>query len=471
MSVGPAASPDADPSVPAPAALAGLLAAVRADPGLREVVAATGRDAAVEGPTALRPILAAVLATGDDAHTVVLAVTATEREAEELADATGDLLGVDAVAHLPSWETLPHERLSPRADTVGRRVAVLRRLAHPEDDPAHPLRVVTTATRSLIQPLVPGLGDLEPVRLAEGTEVDLDVLTTRLVDLAYTRVEMVEKRGEFAVRGGIVDLFPPTAESPVRIEFWGDEVAEMRCFAVADQRSLPGAGPATVVAPPCRELLLTDAVRARAAALAREHADAGTGYDRSLVELLEKVAAGVPSEGMESLIPALLGGDEGPGSELVLLPELLPAGGHVLVCHPERVRTRAGDLVRTGQEFLEASWLATADGGTAPIDLGASAYRDLADLRAVAAKAGRPWWTLSSLATDPDVEDASQTRDGARVLRPGLTGIESYRGDVERAAVDLRAHAAAGGWPGCSWSPPRGRRPAPRSSCVHSRSR
>ncbi len=153
---------------------------------------------------------------------------------------------------------------------MGRRIAILRRLAHPELDPRGRLLVVTAATRSLIQPLVPGLGDLEPVVLREGTEIELEHLTERLVDLAYARVEMVEKRGEFAVRGGIVDLFPPTAESPVRIEFWGDEVSELRCFSVADQRSLPdsaNARPSEVVAPPCRELLLTADVRERAAEL------------------------------------------------------------------------------------------------------------------------------------------------------------------------------------------------------------
>ena len=192
-----------------------------ADPGLRDVVAAAGRDVAVEGPdrAAARssprrsPPTRSAGAEVGGAGAPVLVVTATEREAEELATAVGELLGPDEVAYLPSWETLPHERLSPRADTVGRRVAVLRRLAHPEapDTPDVPLRVVVTATRSLIQPVVPGLGDLEPVRLAEGTEYELEALTARLVDLAYARVEMVEKRGEFAVRGGIVDLFPPTA--------------------------------------------------------------------------------------------------------------------------------------------------------------------------------------------------------------------------------------------------------------------
>ena len=60
----------------------------------------------------------------------------------------------------------------------------------------------------------------------------------RLAGAAYSRVDLVEKRGEFAVRGGIVDVFPPTEEHPVRVEFFGDEVDEIRAFAVADQRTL-----------------------------------------------------------------------------------------------------------------------------------------------------------------------------------------------------------------------------------------
>jgi len=64
----------------------------------------------------------------------VLAVTATGREAEDLASALSSLLPPDSVAEFPAWETLPHERLSPRSDTVGRRLAVLRRIAHPSAD-------------------------------------------------------------------------------------------------------------------------------------------------------------------------------------------------------------------------------------------------------------------------------------------------------------------------------------------------
>ena len=100
------------------------------------------------------------------------------------------------------------------------------------------LRVVVAPVRSILQPQVSGLGDLEPVELAPGDTAELDDVVRRLADAAYTRVDLVEKRGEFAVRGGLVDVFPPTEQHPVRVEFWGDEVEEIRSFAVADQRTI-----------------------------------------------------------------------------------------------------------------------------------------------------------------------------------------------------------------------------------------
>ncbi|MGU7740829.1 hypothetical protein ACV2XU_27725, partial [Klebsiella pneumoniae] len=80
---------------------------------------------------------------------------------------------------------------------------------------------------------------------------------------AYHRVDMVSRRGEFAVRGGILDVFPPTADHPFRVEFFGDEVDQIRAFSVADQRSLPGDVPSVSLLA-SRELLLTADVRARA---------------------------------------------------------------------------------------------------------------------------------------------------------------------------------------------------------------
>ncbi|WP_433278437.1 transcription-repair coupling factor [Pseudonocardia xinjiangensis] len=411
------------------AKLSGLLRSALSDPDLRAVVDAA-RDARtttaevpalrIEGPAALRPVLAAAFGTAADAGgagRTVLAVTATDREAEDLGAAAADLLDAGSVAVLPSWETLPHERLSPRPDTVGRRLSIFRRLARPETAP----RVVVTAARSLIQPIAPGLGRLDPVQLRVGDTADFEALLVRLVELAYTRVEMVTTRGEFAVRGGIIDIFPPTAEHPVRVEFWGDEVTELRYFAVADQRSV--APVEELLAPGCRELLLTEPVRERAAALARAHEN-----NPQLRELLEHLAQGIPTEGMESLVPALVGG------ELELLTDLLPADAVVLLADPERIRTRSADLVRTGQEFLEASWFAAGTGGSAPIDVGASAYRDLDDVLDHATATGRPVVTLSPLLSGR--EDA---------LAPAVHEVESYRGDTDRALVDLRAHVTAGG--------------------------
>ncbi|MCF7551273.1 transcription-repair coupling factor [Pseudonocardia sp. WMMC193] len=405
-----------------PPALSGLLTAALSDAGLRAVVeASAGVDTRTadtpavqaEGPAALRPFLAAALAEAG----TVLAVTATDREAEELAVAARELVE-GPVEVLPSWETLPHERLSPRPDTVGRRLTLFRSLSG-----ENPPRIVAAAARSLIQPIAPGLGTLDPIVLREGTEYPFEALLERLVELAYTRVEMVTARGEFAVRGGILDLFVPTADHPVRIEFWGDEVSELRAFSVADQRSMDDPVVTEVIAPACRELLLTGAVRERAALLAKEHEN-----NPQLRELLEHLANGIPTEGMESLIPALVGG------ELQLLTDLLPARARILLADPERIRTRSHDLVRTGQEFLEASWLAAGTGGQAPIDVGASAYRDLGGVLEHATTTGRPVITLSPLLSGAD-----------DVIVPDVHEIESYRGDTERAFVDLRAHTAAGG--------------------------
>ncbi|MER6144114.1 transcription-repair coupling factor [Streptomyces sparsogenes] len=405
--------------------LTGLLDAVVRDPALAEAVqaAASGGRHHVDlvGPPAARPFAVAALARS--AGRPVLAVTATGREAEDLAAALRSLLPPDGVVEYPSWETLPHERLSPRSDTVGRRLAVLRRLAHPSaDDPAAgPVSVVVAPVRSVLQPQVKGLGDLEPVSLRSGQSADLQEVVDGLAAAAYSRVELVEKRGEFAVRGGILDVFPPTEEHPLRIEFWGDDVEEIRYFKVADQRSLEVAEHG-LWAPPCRELLLTEEVRERAAALAEEHPELG--------ELLGKIAEGIAVEGMESLAPVLV-------DDMELLLDVMPAGSMAVVCDPERVRTRAADLVATSQEFLQASWAATAGGGEAPIDVGAASLWSIADVRDRARELGMMWWSVSPFAaTDEDVEEDT--------LKLGMRAPETYRGDTARALADTKGWLADG---------------------------
>jgi len=437
--------------------LAGLLNILDDDPQLRDVLArAVGPDSVstdpasaepagtdLVAPSALRPVLAAALARGGrpgaqepGAPGFVLAVTATAREAEDMAAGLGSFLPPDSVAYFPGWETLPHERLSPRSDTVGQRLAVLRRLAHPAGpgEPNGPLTVVVTPVRSLLQPIVAGLGDLEPVTLQVGQARELDDLLTRLVEIGYSRADMVGSRGEIAVRGGIVDVFPPTEEHPLRIEFFGDTIEEIRYFKVADQRSI---GPAErgLWAPPCRELLLTPAVRDRAKVLADTHPALG--------DVLGKLAEGIAVEGMEAFAPVL-------AERMELLVDYVPAGGLVLACDPERVRSRAEELVSTSREFLGASWGNAAAGGEAPIDLGAAAFQPIERVRVAAAALGLRWWTIAPFGvTDEGAAGPDQAIEPNGSGEPGPFRVSaslapSYRGDTSRMLTDVRGWLADG---------------------------
>lgn len=412
--------------------IAGLVELALTAPTFQQLIdsaAASPAELSLVGPASARLFVASALARLGP----LLVVTATGREADDL---TAELRGVfgDAVAVFPSWETLPHERLSPGVDTVGARLTVLRRLAHPDDARlGPPLQVVVTAVRSLLQPMTPQLGLVEPVTLSVGAEIEFEGVITRLAELAYTRVDMVGRRGEFAVRGGILDVFPPTAEHPVRIEFWGDEVSEMRMFSVADQRSIPEIEVDTLIAVACRELLLTDEVRERAAELAARHRTTEPAITGSVNDMLAKIAEGIAVDGMEALLPVLRPGEH------VLLTDQLAQHTPVLLCDPEKVRTRAADLIKTGSEFLEASWSVAALGTDAPVDVaqfGGSGFAELDDVRAAAARGGHPWWTLSQLSDESAVELEIRSAPSAR----------GHQHDIDGIFAMLRAHVSTGGY-------------------------
>ncbi len=403
--------------MPSLSVLRSRVAALPGTARLVEALAVPSAEVVAAAPAGARPILVSALAP-TPSGAPVLAVTATGREAEDLHAALQSSLGGGAVALFPSWETLPHERLSPRSDTVGQRLSVLRRLAHPEtgDDTHGALSVVVAPVRAVLQPISKGLGDLKPVALQAGDDVPLEHVVEALAAAAYARTDLVERRGEFAVRGGILDVFPPTEEHPLRLEFWGDTVEEIRWFKVADQRSLEVAEHG-LWAPPCRELLLTDAVRERAATLADQLPGAA--------DLLEKLAQGIAVEGMESLAPALVDGME-------TLLDLLPDGAVLVACDPERVRTRAHDLTATSQEFLDAGWANAASGNAVPIDLasvlGTASFRTLAELRQQARDLGVRWLDLTPFGGD----------DEGDTLDLGLEIAPTFRGDTDEAVAELR---------------------------------
>ncbi|MBM7368973.1 transcription-repair coupling factor [Gordonia hydrophobica] len=420
-----------NPSVPRPS-LSGLTSFALGDAAFGAIREKAGQaQVDITAPDAARPLVVAQLAAVSEAP--VLVVSANGREADDLTVELAEFLepgpnGTPVVAQFPSWETLPHERLSPSADTVGARLAVLSRLADPT---VAPLRVVVATVRSLVQPMAPGLGAMRAVTLQEGVEADFDGLIEQFVEMAYERVDMVGTRGEFAVRGGILDIFPTTADYPVRVEFWGDEITDIRAFSVADQRTQPEIDTSVVQIHPCRELVLTAQVRERAELLAESTSD------ESLREMLAKLAAGIPVEGMEALIPALVDG------QMEMLTEVMPEGTRVLVLDPEKVRTRAVDLARTGEEFLEASWNAAALGASAPvaagepsIDLSASAYRGVDVVQRETLESGKAWWTMSPLSTGSGDELELDLQAG-----PAPHGDPSELAELMRA---LHAQVASG---------------------------
>lgn len=408
--------------------LSGLLEALNADASFRRLAAGecdapgSGDPALLVGaPEGIRPALAAARA----AHAPVVIVVPSSRHAEDTLNAVRSWYGGDpqAVALLEAWETLPHERLSPRADTVANRMAVLRRLAHPEPGSAlfGPIDILVMPVRSLIQPVVAGVGDIKPLVFAQGEEIALDEAAEALVTNAYTRVELVMDRGEFAVRGGIIDVFPPTAPHPVRIEFFGDDIESIRAFHASDQRTF-GEPIEQVWATPCRELPLTQAVRDRARSL--------IGSIPNADDMLASLADGIPVEGMESLTPALV-------DDMQPVSSLLDERATVMLCDPEKLRRAVDDLNKTANEFLATSWhvAASGHGAGAPISFDAANFYDYGTTVAMLANSRRDVWNVTALSVDASLPGHVQLD----ALAPG-----SWRGDERKTTEGMAGLLAEG---------------------------
>ncbi len=313
---------------------------VRAEPALAQVLGRNSATLAV--PEAARALATAGLVGLTQRRPVVVAVP-TSTEAERVAHDLAAFLGDEAVELFPAWETLPFERVSPGVETMGRRLRVLWRLHEPERAPA----VVVASVRALVQRLGPHVDDVAPITVRPGLQIDRDDLVGDLVAAGYRREEMVEHRGELAVRGSIVDVFPSTADRPVRIDLWGDEVDRLTEFSVSDQRSTDGLD--EVLLFPCRELLPTDEVRERAERL--------IGLEPWGREQWERLAQGLVFDGMESWLPWLTKDERA-------LPDVVGDGAHVLLCDPRRMRDRAADLLAEEADLastLAVTWGATED--------------------------------------------------------------------------------------------------------------
>ena len=370
-------SPDAATSVQV--SLAPLPALLRADGDLSSLLGAPSALLAVAEP-ARAYVIAALSAITQ--RRPLLVVTATGTEAERMANDLRAYLGETQVDIFPAWETLPFERVSPSVETMGRR---LQAMWHLHSGVSMPL-VLVAPVKALLQRLGPHVEETEPVVVRAGQTLDAEDLVATLVGLGYRREYQVEHRGEVAVRGSIVDVFPSTGEIPVRIDLWGDEVDRLSEFSVHDQRSTVDITEVELIG--CRELRPTAEVRIRAEALMTTEP---WGRDQ-----WERLAQGAVFDGMESWLPWLTEGEH-------LLLDLLPSDALIVLVEPRRMRDRAADLLdeeRALAGSLARTWGAdltstyVADNGGFPA-LHLPFDRLLAHTNA-------PVWTLTTAPEGPD---------------------------------------------------------------------
>ncbi|KAA5603854.1 transcription-repair coupling factor [Roseospira marina] len=203
------------------------------------------------------------------------------------------------VLDLPAWDCVPYDRVSPHADILARRIDTLAALAAlPVEGPGPAPLLIVTTVNALSQRLPPreSLAAAAFV-LTKGAALDMDALLGFLARTGYVRAEQVMEPGEYAVRGGLIDLFPPGHADPLRLDLFGDEVDAIRVFDAVTQRTTGDAK--GVVLKPMSELTLDDASVARFRSGYRELFGAPKRDDA----LYEAISAGQAFAGMEHWLP------------------------------------------------------------------------------------------------------------------------------------------------------------------------
>ena len=358
-------------------------------------------------PSSIHALLAA------NQKSPLLLITTSTRASDLLTAELKSLADPGSVVNFPAWETLPHERLSPKADTVTERFKVLNKLN------GNNIKFVVCSIRALMQPIIVNSLENSQVNIKVGNHYLMTDLTQKLVTFGFTRSDLVERRGDFAVRGGILDLFLADQEHPIRIDFFGDEIEDISYFAIADQRSLNKVTEEITIYP-CRELLIDDQLKKKALKLGKDFPQ--------ISELTEKIVQGINFEGMESLAAGLV-------DEFKNIIDFLPNGSQIWIIDEPRVRTRAADLVTTNDEFLSAAWsnLAWVDDKEidAPIELskqlGRGGFYELEKVIDIADEYGYQIRNLKLYASNPD-EKAIEF----------IEHIDSYTNKYDDAILDIK---------------------------------
>ena len=344
----------------------------------------------------------------------LLIVTTSTRHAEELSQEIGSWIGKDLVVNFPAWETLPHERLSPKADTVTERFKALNKISNQK------ARVIVCSVRALLQPIISNDLNASIIKIQPGLTLQMHDLLIQLIRFGFSRSDLVERRGDFAVRGGILDIFPADQDHPIRIDFFGDEIEELSYFSISDQRSLEEIK-VEVSIYPCREILIDEKLKQKARILGEDFPE--------IQDLTEKICQGIIFEGMESLAAGLI-------DDFKSITDYISSSTQIWLIDEPRIKSRAIDLLETNNEFLQAAWSTAAWSDSkkieAPIELSnklkIGGFYELDYIKQQAEKKKLILRTLNLYSSDPEDKELNF-----------LDEIESYANKYEKAIFDINS--------------------------------
>ncbi len=263
-------------------------------PDLKRILSAQTPLTLAGVPTGFEPWLLADLSRAAPTRAVFIA---PDEAAMRAVAATATMFAPELeVLAFPAWDCLPYDRASPTLQVMAERMATLYQLQQPTRGPQ---LLVTTANAAMQRTLTPFRIRQLVARLAPGERIGRDRLAEQLQANGYMRTETVADAGEFAVRGGLVDLFPSGESQALRLDFFGDEIESVRTFDPADQRTTGRVDGFTLL--PASEMLLDEESIKRFRSRYRERFGATATGD----PLYQAISDGRRLAGMEHWLPLL----------------------------------------------------------------------------------------------------------------------------------------------------------------------
>lgn len=368
-----------------------------------------GLDALVLAGMAREP------ATGGEPR-AVLHVARDDRRLEALETALKFFDPELNVIAFPAWDCVPYDRVSPNPEIVARRISALARLAAGKRK--GPLVVVTTVN-AILQRVPPRAHIKEQIKpIAPDQRIDMTLLVRQLERAGYTRTSTVMEHGEFAQRGGILDLFPPGRQSPVRLDFFGDTLETIKPFDVDTQRTQRAINKLVLL--PISEVAFGDKV----VGAFRQRYVALFGAVTTEDPLYESVSAGARYHGMEHWLPLFHDKLE---TLFDYLPDAIVATDHMV---DEVVAQRLEQI--TDHHLARAEALETQTFGAPPYKPVPARSLYLDDVEWRAALLSRPVRRFSAFqAAEAGAAGADSTRHIALGGRPGRSFA------AERATADV----------------------------------